>query len=174
MKEFWPGPLTLVFKRSNIVPNVTVAGLDTVAIRMPKHKVALALIKQSSCPIAAPSANLAGKPSPTTAKHVYEDLNGRIDAIIDGGPTNIGVESTVLDLSVDPPMVLRPGGTTFEALKQVLGDVKLHPFVEAEKELPLEKIRSPGMKHRHYAPKAEVILVEGTVSAVNKQNTRNS
>ena len=166
MKEFWPGPLTLVFKHSSIIPNVTVAGLDTVAIRMPKHKVALALIKQSSCPIAAPSANLAGKPSPTTAKHVYEDLNGRIDAILDGGPTKIGVESTVLDLSVDPPMVLRPGGTTFEALKRVLGDVKLHPFVQAEKELPLEKIRSPGMKHRHYAPKAEVILVEGTLSAV--------
>ena len=169
MKEFWPGPLTLIFKRSSIVPNVTVAGLDTVAIRMPKHKVALALIKQSNCPIAAPSANLAGKPSPTTAKHVYEDLNGRIDAILDGGPTNIGVESTVLDLTVDPPMVLRPGGTTFEALKQVLGNVQLHPFVEAEKELPLEKIKSPGMKHRHYAPKAEVILVEGTVSAVKSK-----
>jgi L-threonylcarbamoyladenylate synthase len=166
MKEFWPGPLTLIFKRSSIVPNVTVAGLDTVAIRMPKHKVALALIKQSNCPIAAPSANLAGKPSPTTAKHVYEDLSGRIDAILDGGPTSIGVESTVLDLSIDPPMVLRPGGTTFEALKQVLGTVQLHPFVKAEKELPLEKIKSPGMKHRHYAPKAEVILVEGTTSAV--------
>jgi len=169
MKEFWPGPLTLIFKRLSIIPNVTVAGLDTVAIRMPKHKVALALIEQSGCPIAAPSANLAGKPSPTTAKHVYEDLNGRIDAILDGGPTSIGVESTVLDLSVDPPMVLRPGGTTFEALKQVLDNVKLHPFVEAEKELPLEKIKSPGMKHRHYAPRAEVILVEGPVSAVKRK-----
>ena len=169
MHKFWPGPLTLVFKRSSIIPNVTVAGLDTVAIRMPKHKVALALIKQSGCPIAAPSANLAGKPSPTTAKHVYEDLNGRIDAILDGGPTSIGVESTVLDLSVDPPMVLRPGGTTFEALKKVLDKVQLHPFVEAEKELPLENIKSPGMKHRHYAPKAEVILVEGTVSAVTSK-----
>jgi L-threonylcarbamoyladenylate synthase len=169
MREFWPGPLTLIFKRSSIVPNVTVAGLDTVAIRMPKHKVALALIKQSNCPIAAPSANLAGKPSPTTAKHVYEDLNGRIDLILDGGRTTIGVESTVLDLSVDPPMVLRPGGTTYEALKQVLGNVQLHPFVESEKELPLEKIKSPGMKHRHYAPNAEVILVEGTVSAVKNK-----
>jgi L-threonylcarbamoyladenylate synthase len=166
MKTFWPGPLTLVFKHSSIVPNVTVAGLDTVAIRMPKHKVALALIKQSGRSIAAPSANLAGKPSPTSAKHVYEDLNGRIDAILDGGPTNIGVESTVVDSSVDPPIVLRPGGTPFEALKKVLGDVKLHPFVESEKELPLEKMRSPGMKHKHYAPKAEVILVEGDVSAV--------
>ena len=120
MEKFWPGPLTLIFKRSNVVPKVTVAGLDTVAIRMPKHKVALELIKQSRRPIAAPSANLAGKPSPTTAQHVYEDLNGRIDAIIDGGATNIGVESTVVDLSVDPPMLLRPGGTPFEALKEVL------------------------------------------------------
>jgi L-threonylcarbamoyladenylate synthase len=169
MKQFWPGPLTLIFKRSSIIPNVTVADLDTVAIRMPKHNVALALIKQSKCPIAAPSANLAGKPSPTTAKHVYEDLDGRIDAILDGGPTRIGVESTVLDLSVDPPMILRPGGTTFEALKLVLGNVQLHPFVEAEKELPIEKIKSPGMKHRHYAPRAEVILVEGAVSAVKSK-----
>jgi L-threonylcarbamoyladenylate synthase len=166
MEKFWPGPLTLVFKHSAIVPNVTTAGLDTVAIRMPKHKVALALIRSSGCPIAAPSANLAGKPSPTTAQHVFEDLNGRVDAIIDGGATNIGVESTVVDVTVTPPIVLRPGGTTFEALKRVLGDVKLHAFVEAEKELPLEKIRSPGMKHRHYAPKADVLLIEGHVSAV--------
>jgi len=164
--KFWPGPLTLIFKRSNIMPKVTVAGLDTVAIRMPKHKVALELIRLSRCPIAAPSANLAGKPSPTTAQHVYEDLNGRIDAIIDGGATNIGVESTVVDLSVDPPMLLRPGGTPFEELKKVLGDMKLHVFVQAEQELTLQEIRSPGMKHKHYAPKAEVILVEGNVSAV--------
>jgi len=166
MKEFWPGPLTLIFKRSNIIPDVTVAGLDTVAIRMPKHKVALALITQSGCSIAAPSANLAGKPSPTTAKHVYEDLNGRIDIILDGGPTRIGVESTVLDMSGSEPVVLRPGGTTFEELKEVLVDVRLHPFVEAEKEVPLEKARSPGMKHRHYSPKAEVVLVEGSVPSL--------
>ena len=166
MEKFWPGPLTLIFKRSNIVPKVTVAGLDTVAIRMPKHKVALELIKLSRCPIAAPSANLASKPSSTTAQHVYEDLNGRIDAIIDGGATNIGVESTVVDLSTDPPILLRPGGTSFEALKMVLGDMKLHIFVEAEQELTLQENRSPGMKHKHYAPKAEVILVEGNVQAV--------
>jgi len=166
MEKFWPGPLTLIFKHSNLVPKETVASLDTIAIRMPKHKVALELIRQSRCPIAAPSANLAGKPSPTTAQHVYEDLNGRIDAILDGGSTNIGVESTVVDLSVDPPMLLRPGGTPFEALKKVLGDLRLHPFVEAEQELPLQQIRSPGMKHKHYAPKAEVILVEGNVPDV--------
>ncbi|HLE75563.1 MAG TPA: L-threonylcarbamoyladenylate synthase [Candidatus Bathyarchaeia archaeon] len=166
IRKFWPGPLTLVFRRSAIVPDVTVAGLDTIAIRMPQHKVALALIRESNCPIAAPSANLAGKPSPTSAKHVFDDLNGRIDAILDGGPTRIGVESTVLDLSVNPPMVLRPGGTPFEALKKALGDVKLHPFVVAEKELPIDKMRSPGMKHKHYAPNAKVILVEGSVPAV--------
>ena len=166
MEKFWPGPLTIIFKRSNLVPKETVAGLETIAIRMPKHKVAFELIKLSRCPIAAPSANLAGKPSPTTAQHVYEDLNGRIDAIIDGGATNIGVESTVVDLSVDPPMLLRPGGTPFEALKNILCDMKLHVFVEAEQELTLQDIRSPGMKHKHYAPKAEVILIEGNVPGV--------
>jgi tRNA threonylcarbamoyl adenosine modification protein (Sua5/YciO/YrdC/YwlC family) len=134
MKQFWPGPLTLIFKRSEAVPKETVAGLDTVAVRMPKHGVALALIRQSGTPIAAPSANLSGKPSPTTAQHVYGDLNGRIDAILDGGPTCIGVESTVLDLSVDPPLLLRPGGTPFEAIQKVLPNVALHPFVASEKE----------------------------------------
>jgi L-threonylcarbamoyladenylate synthase len=169
MEKFWPGPLTLIFRHSNLLPKVTTAGLDTVAIRMPKHKVALELIKQSQCPIAAPSANLAGKPSPTTARHVYEDLNGRIDAILDGGATNIGVESTVVDLSTDPPMLLRPGGAPYEALKQVLCDLKLHPFVEAEQELSLKEIRSPGMAHKHYAPKAEVILVEGKPFEVTRK-----
>jgi L-threonylcarbamoyladenylate synthase len=166
IQRFWPGPLTLIFKRSRAIPSVTVAGLDTVAIRMPKHKVALMLIKESSCPIAAPSANLAGKPSPTSAKHVFDDLNGRIDAILDGGTTRIGVESTVLDLSSDPPLVLRPGGTPFEALKKVLPSVELHPFVVAERELSLGEIRSPGMKHKHYAPSAEVIVVEGSIPAM--------
>jgi L-threonylcarbamoyladenylate synthase len=169
MKKFWPGPLTLIFKHSSLVPKVTTAGLDTVAIRMPKHKVALELINLSHCPIAAPSANLAGKPSPTTAGHVYEDLNGRIDAILDGGATNIGVESTVVDLSVDPPMLLRPGGAPYETLKGVLGELKLHPFVEAEQQLSMKEIRSPGMAHKHYAPKAEVILVEGKVQAVTEK-----
>jgi L-threonylcarbamoyladenylate synthase len=166
MKFFWPGPLTLVFERSPAVPDVAVAGLDTIAVRMPKHAVALALIRESNCPIAAPSANIAGKPSPTTAEHVLSDLNGRIDVILDAGPTSVGVESTVLDMNVNPPMVLRPGGTPVEALKKVLGDVKIHPFVAAEKELPIEKTRSPGMRHKHYAPNAQVIVVEGAVSAV--------
>jgi L-threonylcarbamoyladenylate synthase len=133
---------------------------------MPKHNVALALIRQSRRPIAAPSANLSGKPSPTTAKHVYDDLNGRIDAILDAGPTSIGVESTVLDLSVDPPLVLRPGGTSFEEIKKITANVKLHPFVNAEQDMALGQAHSPGMMHKHYAPKAEVILVEGSVSAI--------
>jgi L-threonylcarbamoyladenylate synthase len=166
MRTFWPGPLTLVFKHSKKVPDVTVAGLDTIAVRMPQHAVALALIRESQCPIAAPSANLAGKPSPTSAQHVFDDLSGRIDAILDAGPTRIGVESTVLDLSVDPAQVLRPGGTSFEALKRVLGEVKLHPFVAAEKEVPMGEARSPGMRHKHYAPNAQVIVVEGAVPTV--------
>jgi L-threonylcarbamoyladenylate synthase len=166
MKQFWPGPLTLVFSRYATVPDVTTAGLDTVAVRMPNHKVALALIRESGCPIAAPSANLAEKPSPTSAKHVLDDLDGRIDAVLDGGPTQIGVESTVLDVSVDPPVLLRPGGTALEALRKAIGEVKLHPFILAEAELPAEQARSPGMQHKHYAPKAQVILIEGVVPAV--------
>jgi L-threonylcarbamoyladenylate synthase len=166
MKQFWPGPLTLIFERSETISKTTVAGLNTVAIRMPKHQVALALIKQSETPIAAPSANLSGKPSPTTAKHVYADLNGRIDAILDGGATKIGVESTVLDLSVDPPMLLRPGGTPFEEIKKVLPNAVLHPFVASEKEVTVVQARSPGMLHKHYAPNAQVLLVEGSVPAV--------
>ncbi|MDH5376573.1 MAG: L-threonylcarbamoyladenylate synthase [Candidatus Bathyarchaeota archaeon] len=166
MKTFWPGPLTLIFMRSEIVPDVTVCGLDTIAIRMPRHNVALALIRESGCSIAAPSANLAGKPSPTTAKHVLHDLDGRIDAVLDAGPTHIGVESTVLDMTVDPPQILRPGGTPYEVLKKILGRVKLHPVAVAEKAVPIEKARSPGVKHKHYAPDADVIVVEGELSAV--------
>jgi L-threonylcarbamoyladenylate synthase len=166
MKTFWPGPLTLIFERSEVVPDVTVAGLDTIAIRMPRHNVALALIGESGCPIAAPSANLAGKPSPTSARHVLDDLNGRIAAVLDGGPTRIGVESTVLDTTVDPPQILRPGGTPYEDLKRTLGEVELHPGAVAEKPMPLGEVRSPGLKHKHYAPSADVIVVEGAVSAV--------
>ncbi|MDR1992320.1 MAG: threonylcarbamoyl-AMP synthase [Nitrososphaerota archaeon] len=166
MEQFWPGPLTLIFKHSKTIPNETVANLDTIAIRVPKHKVAQALLKQVNRPIAAPSANLSGKPSPTIAQHVIDDLNGSIDAIIDSGATDIGVESTVVDLSVEPPLLLRPGGTPYEALKKVIDDLELHPFVQTETELIFEKFSSPGMKHKHYAPKAEVILVEGSIQAV--------
>ena len=158
---FWPGPLTMVLKASDIVPRVTTGGLDTVAIRMPSHRVALALIRESGVPIAAPSANLAGRPSPTTAEHVIEDLAGRIDLILDAGPTKVGVESTVIDLTTEPPMILRPGGTTYEELREVLERLDLHPSVQTRKEVHIERALSPGMKYRHYAPKAEVVLFEG-------------
>ncbi|MEM2309161.1 MAG: L-threonylcarbamoyladenylate synthase [Candidatus Bathyarchaeia archaeon] len=166
METFWPGPLTLVLKASNIVPRITTGGLDTVAIRMPRHKVALALIRMSERPIAAPSANLAGRPSPTLAEHVIRDLYGRIDAIIDAGPTNIGVESTVLDLTQDPPQILRPGGVTYEDLRDVLGRVSIHPAAASISEIHIRYARSPGMKHKHYAPRAEMVVVEGDLETI--------
>ncbi len=167
--RFWPGPLTLILKRTNIVPDVTVAGLDTVGIRMPSNKIALALIRESGVPIAAPSANRAGKPSPTTAKHVVDDLAGKIDLVLDGGPTQVGVESTVIDMTARVPQILRPGGTPFEELKAALGEATLHPATLSEKRATLLRARAPGMKHRHYAPKAEMILVEGAPDKVVKR-----
>jgi len=166
MKRFWPGPLTLVFKASSIVPRVTTGGLDTVGIRMPNHKVALALIEASQTPIAAPSANIAGRPSPTLPQHVIQDFYGKIDVIIDAGPTKIGVESTVLDLTQNPPQILRPGGVTYEELREVLGEVSIHPAVIAKHEIEIKYARSPGLKHKHYAPKAELIVVEGDLNKV--------
>jgi len=161
IEKFWPGPLTLILKRSSIVPDITIVGLDTIAIRMPSNKVALALIKESGTPIAAPSANLAGKPSPTEAQHVINDLAGRIDIVLDAGPTKIGVESTVIDMTTPIPKILRPGGISYEKLKSVIGSVELHPIAVAEKKMRLTKVPSPGMKHRHYAPEAEMSLIEG-------------
>lgn len=166
MNTFWPGPLTIVLEASEIVPKITSGGLKTVAIRMPKHKVALELIRLSETPIAAPSANLAGKPSPTSAEHVIRDLYGRIDVIIDAGSTAVGLESTVLDLTTDIPQILRPGGVTYEDLKRVLGKVEVHPSALAKKEVEVEEVKSPGMKHRHYAPNAEMLVVEGEIEAM--------
>jgi L-threonylcarbamoyladenylate synthase len=160
MKKFWPGPLTLVLKKSEIVQGIVTSGLDTVAIRMPSHPVAHSLIKTAKTPIAAPSANLFGKPSPTSAEHVKEDLDGKIDIILDSGETNIGVESTVIDLTSNIATVLRPGGITLEELEKVLGKVKLHPAAKAEKK-KIKKFKSPGMIDRHYAPDADVIVIEG-------------
>jgi L-threonylcarbamoyladenylate synthase len=160
IENFWPGPLTIVLQKSSIVPKIVNAGLETVAIRMPSNKIALSLIKEFKVPIAAPSANISTRPSPTSAKHVINDLNGMIDAIIDGGETNIGVESTVIDLTTTPITLLRPGGVTFEDLQKILGKNN----IEKSKYNPDEKIaaaKSPGMKYRHYSPKADVFLVEG-------------
>ncbi len=166
-ERFWPGPLTLVLRKSRVVPDITTSGLETIAVRMPRHPVALALIRESGRPIAAPSANLAGRPSPTTAQHVAEDLMGRVDLILDGGPTEIGVESTVIDLTVHPPQVLRPGGVSVEELRKVLGVVELHPAAVGR--AGGERPRSPGMKYRHYAPRAELIVVEGEPGKVAKK-----
>lgn len=172
MDAFWPGPLTIVLEASEIVPEITRGGLETVAIRMPRHKVALELIKLSGTPIAAPSANLAGKPSPTSAEHVIKDLYGKIDIILDSGPTAVGVESTVLDLTCEIPHILRPGGVTYEELKRFISNVEVHPSVLAKNEVEHQKARSPGMKYRHYAPKAEMLLVEGDLEkAVKKIKT---
>ncbi|MCS6818117.1 MAG: L-threonylcarbamoyladenylate synthase [Blastocatellia bacterium] len=152
-ERFWPGPLTLVLPRQEQVPLETTGGLETVAVRMPDSAIALALIRALGRPIAAPSANLSGRPSPTAAEHVYEDLHGRIELILDGGPTRIGVESTVLDLTTIPPTILRPGGVSPEQLRPILGEVRLG--AEAT-----EARRSPGTRYRHYRPRAEVILIE--------------
>ncbi|MBM3903813.1 MAG: threonylcarbamoyl-AMP synthase [Thaumarchaeota archaeon] len=165
--RFWPGPLTLVLKKSKIVPKITTGCLDTVAIRMPKNKIALELIRHCGTPIAAPSANVAGKPSPTRAQHVIDDLSGKISMILDGGPTKIGIESTVIDLSRKTPMLLRPGGVTLEQLQKVLSKIAIHPIIHGKKTKTIH--RSPGMKYRHYSPRAKIILIEGQKSKVNKK-----
>ena len=153
VERFWPGPLTIVLKRKPVLAESVSAGLDTVAVRMPDNRVALELIRQSGVPLAAPSANRSGRPSPTTAEHVLRDLEGRVDMIIDAGATNIGIESTVIDMTVDPPVILRPGWITRELLIETLGMVST-PATERELR------RSPGTRHRHYSPRARVILVE--------------
>ena len=150
IKKFWPGPLTLVMKKSKKIPHIVTAGLQTVAVRMPDHPVALRFIKASRVPIAAPSANISGKPSATNAKHVMHDFEGRIDAVIDGGQAKHGVESTVLDLTVHPAAILRPGAITKEQIERVIGSVTFARTGSV--------VKSPGMKYRHYAPLAKVVL----------------
>ncbi len=164
INKFWPGPLTILLKRSKLVPDIITAGLDTVAIRMPKNDIALSLIKKSNTPIAAPSANLSGRPSPTSFSHVVEDMMGKIDMIIDGGVTGIGLESTVLDLSGVLPMILRPGGVTLEDLRDIIPDVSLDPSIIDTKSSVVPK--SPGQKYRHYAPKSEMIVFTGEIDKV--------
>lgn len=156
--RFWPGPLTLVLLRNNRVAPTVSAGLQTVAVRMPQSRIALALLEKADTPIAAPSANRSGRPSPTTAAHVLADLGGRIEMILDGGATNIGIESTVLDLTADAPLILRPGWITREAIAEVIGAVG-----QAGSENELK--RSPGTRYRHYSPRARVVLIEEVSSA---------
>jgi len=160
-QHLWPGPLTIIGPVSPRIPPSITAGLGTVGVRMPDHPVALGLIRHSGVPIAAPSANRSGRPSPTLASHVLEDLGGKVELILDGGPTGIGLESTVLDLVAPQPTVLRPGGVTIEELEALLGPVD---YISSIK--PGERVRSPGLKYRHYSPQSKVFLVEGPATSV--------
>ena len=162
---FWPGPLTMIVWKNDRVPYATTGGMDTVAIRMPNHPIALSLIRESGCMIAAPSANTSGRPSPTLAAHVEEDLAGKISMILDGGAVGIGIESTIIDLSEEVPMILRPGYITNEMLEDVLGkEGRSDPGILASSSN--KKPKAPGMKYKHYAPKADLVLVEGKEAAV--------
>ncbi|MDR3589093.1 MAG: L-threonylcarbamoyladenylate synthase [Negativicutes bacterium] len=163
METYWPGPLTLVMERTKAVPDAATGGLDTVAIRLPDSLVARELIKLAGVPLAAPSANTSGRPSPTTAQDVLADLDGKIDMVIDAGPCNIGVESTVVDCTTPVPTLLRPGGITLEMLLETLGEVEVDPGLGGAA-IP----RSPGMKYTHYAPAAPLILLEGEYPAQTK------
>ena len=158
MEKFWPGPLTIVFKKKAIIPDRTSGGLDTVAIRMPSDQVARDLIRQAGVPIAAPSANISGRPSPTKPEHIIRDMDGRVDGILVGGPCDYGVESTIIDLSEDLAMVLRPGSITLEMLGEVLGRVDLDPSLKNKDDNI--RAKAPGMKYKHYSPQAQVYIVK--------------
>lgn len=173
-KAFWPGPLTMILSKSQKVPDATTGGLSTVAVRMPNHKTALEFIKASGGFVAAPSANTSGKPSPTLACYVAEDLDGKIDMILDGGQVGIGLESTIVDLTEQVPMILRPGAITKEMLEEVLGTVEMdQTILKADSKIAP---KAPGMKYRHYAPKGELTIVEGNedkvISYINEQVQR--
>lgn len=167
-EHFWPGPLTMILPKSKKVPYETTGGLETVAVRMPSHPVALRLIQQSGIYIAAPSANISGRPSATMAEHVMEDFEGRIDMILDGGMVNVGIESTVLDLTEDVPVILRPGCITKEMLEKVLGDVVVDQAILPENQDKILKPKAPGMKYKHYAPKADLTIVTGEPEKVQE------
>lgn len=164
MDHFWPGPLTLIFEATDLVPISVRAGLPTVAIRFPSHPVMQQLITLSGLPIAAPSANTSGKPSPTNAIRVKEDLYGKIDAIIDGGDCTVGLESTVVDVTSDVPTILRPGGITIDMLQEVIGEVIVDPALVSKDSSLVPK--APGMKYTHYSPNAQVIIVKGPIECV--------
>lgn len=160
MDNLWPGPLTLVMEKSSIIPEIITAGLDTVAVRMPEHPVARELIRLAGIPVAAPSANVSGKPSTTTAQHVLDDLDGKIEMVIDAGSSRVGLESTVLDVTVDPPVLLRPGGVTPKQIEKYIGPIDIDKTILGK--INSENIpKSPGMKYTHYSPKAHVVIVKG-------------
>ena len=164
-EAYWPGPLTMVFPKSDIVPYGTTGGLDTVAVRMPSDPVANRLIKLAGVPVAAPSANTSGRPSPTTAQHVWQDMEGKIEMILEGRPVGIGVESPIVDVSGDVPTLLRPGAITMEMLRETVGRVEIDPAIQAPPSADLRP-KAPGMKYRHYAPHADLQLVEGETDRV--------
>lgn len=159
-EAYWPGPMTMILYHKDMVPQSVTAGLDTVGMRCPSHKLCRDIIAAAGVPVAAPSGNTSGRPSPTTAQHMMEDMDGKIDAIVDGGPCSVGVESTIIDLTCQPPRLLRPGGITLEQLQAVLGEVAVDPAVTRLLGAG-EKPKAPGMKYRHYAPKAPVTVVTG-------------
>jgi L-threonylcarbamoyladenylate synthase len=163
-EQFWPGPLTMILPRRALVPDEVTCGLETVGVRCPDHPVTLAIIRAAGVPVAAPSGNRSGRPSPTCARHMLEDMEGRIQAVVDGGPCGVGVESTIVDLTLPVPRLLRPGGLPLEALEAVLGRVDVDRAVTAPLS-PGEKPRAPGMKYRHYAPQAPVTVVTGDGAA---------
>ena len=172
-EKFWPGPLTIILKKSDAVCESVSAGLDTVAVRMPSHPTARAVIEAAKVPLAAPSANVSGKPSPTCALHVLHDMNGKIDLIIDGGESDVGVESTVITLCTEKPRLLRPGGITLFELREVLGEVELDDAVYNELREGV-KPSSPGMKYKHYSPDADVLIVKGSLAGCKKLSTEYS
>lgn len=171
MEAFWPGPLTLVVNKSQIVPDAVSAGLETVAVRFPSNKFAQQLIKACGCPIAAPSANISGRPSPTNAQDVWEDMQGKVAAVLDGGECGIGLESTVVDTTEPVPVILRPGGITYEMLTEVLGAVEIDPALQGDASY---KPKAPGMKYRHYAPKSTMYLLEGEAARLLPQFVSNA
>ena len=176
-KAFWPGPLTMVLKKSDKVPKSTTGGLDTVAIRMPSHKVALEVIDKSGVYLAAPSANTSGRPSPTKASHVIDDLSGKIDMIIDGGTVGIGIESTIVDLTSDIPTILRPGYITQKMIEDAIGKTEIDKAILAKNKDKGYVPKAPGMKYKHYAPKADMLIVLGetlkVVEKINELSTKN-
>ncbi len=164
---WWPGPLTMIFPKSDLIPHEVSAGLQTVAVRFPSHPVAQAIIRAAGVPLAAPSANRSGSPSPTTAAHVLADMDGRIAAVVDGGESGVGVESTVIDLTGETPCLLRPGGITPDMLRQAVGEIEIHPAVTAMLGQGMTAA-SPGMKYKHYAPRANVTLLRGSAAAYRR------